>query len=142
MDFDLSLPAGRIRARRWGPDDAPLLLCVHGLSANLTAFTHLAEQLAGENRQVVAFDLRGCGRSEVTAPGSYGMDSHVTDVLGVADALGADEFDIAGWSLGALIAMHVALHAGAQAAQRRPDRTCRAGAVRRTGCRPRVALAA
>ena len=114
MDFDLSLPAGRIRARRWGPDDAPLLLCVHGLSANLTAYTHLAEQLAGENRQVVAFDLRGCGRSEVTAPGSYGIDSHVTDVLGVADALGADVFDIAGWSLGALIAMHVALHAGAR----------------------------
>ena len=37
MDFDLALPSGRIRARRWGPPDAPLLLCVPGLSANLTA---------------------------------------------------------------------------------------------------------
>jgi pimeloyl-ACP methyl ester carboxylesterase len=114
VDFDLSLPSGRIRARRWGPDGAPLLLCVHGVSANLAAFSYLAEHLAGDRRQVVAIDLRGCGRSEVTPPGSYGLESRATDVLDVADALGADGFDLAGWSLGALIAMRVALRAGAR----------------------------
>jgi pimeloyl-ACP methyl ester carboxylesterase len=114
VDLDLSLPSGRIRARRWGPDEAPLLLCVHGVSANLAAFTYLAEHLAGDPRQVVAIDLRGCGRSEVTPPGSYGLEDRATDVLDVADALGADEFDFAGWSLGALIGMHVALRAAAR----------------------------
>jgi pimeloyl-ACP methyl ester carboxylesterase len=109
IDFDLALPSGRIRARRWGSDQAPLLLCVPGLSANLAAFGYLAERLAGEDRQVVAIDLRGCGRSETTPPGSYGLDSHASDVLGVADALGVDRFDVAGWSLGALIVMTVAL---------------------------------
>lgn len=108
-DFDISLPSGRIRARRWGADDARLLLCVHGVSANLAAFTHAAEQLAADDRQVVAIDLRGCGRSEVTPPGTYGPDNHAADVLAVADALGADEFDVAGWSLGAIILMHVAM---------------------------------
>jgi pimeloyl-ACP methyl ester carboxylesterase len=108
VEFDLQLPSGRVHARSWGPDDAPILLCVHGISANLTAFTHLADRLAGPNRRVVAFDLRGRGRSETTPAGSYGLDSHARDVIAVADALGADAVDLAGWSLGALIAMRVA----------------------------------
>jgi pimeloyl-ACP methyl ester carboxylesterase len=112
VDFDLDLPSGRIRARRWGPDSAPLLLCVHGLSANLTGFAWLAEQLAGRDRQVVAFDLRGRGQSEITAPGTYGLENHARDVGDVASALGADQFDLAGWSLGALISMRVALRRG------------------------------
>jgi pimeloyl-ACP methyl ester carboxylesterase len=112
VELDLDLPAGRIHARRWGPREAPLLLCVHGLSANLTGFTYLADHLASPDRQVVAIDLRGRGRSEVTEPGTYGLDNHASDVLDVASALGADEFDLAGWSLGALITMRVALQAG------------------------------
>ena len=111
MDIDLTLPSGRVRARRWGADDAPLLLCVHGLSANLCGFAWLAERLASD-RQVVAIDLRGRGRSEITPPGSYGLDNHARDILDVATALGVDDFDIAGWSLGALISMRVALDNG------------------------------
>lgn len=114
MEFDLQLPSGRVHARSWGADDAPVLLCVHGISANLTAFTYLAERLAGGERRVIAFDLRGRGRSEVTPPGTYGLDSHAADVVAVADALGADTVDLAGWSLGALIAMRVARDDGAR----------------------------
>jgi pimeloyl-ACP methyl ester carboxylesterase len=112
VEFDLTLASGRVHARRWGAADAPLLLCVPGLSANLNSFAYLADGLAGPERQVVAFDLRGRGRSDVTAPGTYGWDNHARDVLDVATALGADEFDIAGWSLGALIAMRIAVLAG------------------------------
>jgi pimeloyl-ACP methyl ester carboxylesterase len=112
VDVDLILPSGRVRARRWGSDDAPLLLCVHGLSANLCGFTYVAERLASGDRQVVAIDLRGRGRSEITPPGTYGLESHARDILDVATLLGANDFDLAGWSLGALIAMRVALHSG------------------------------
>lgn len=112
MDIDVELPAGRIRARQWGADGAPLLLCVHGLSANLCGFTDLAERLAGSDRRVVAIDLRGRGRSEVTPAGTYGLENHARDVLAVATALGAAEFDLVGWSLGALISMRVALRDG------------------------------
>ncbi|MFS0896354.1 alpha/beta hydrolase [Mycolicibacterium litorale] len=114
MDTDFQLPSGRVRVRSWGADDAPILLCVHGISANLTAFCVLAERLAGPDRRVVAFDLRGRGRSEITPPGTYGLDSHASDVLAVADALGAETVDLAGWSLGALIAMRVARDNGAR----------------------------
>ena len=114
VDVDLDLPSGRIRARRWGADGAPLLLCIHGLSANLSGFTYLAERLSSRDRQGVAIDLRGRGRSEVTPSGSYGLENHARDILDVAAALGVDEFDLAGWSLGALISMRVALRDGAR----------------------------
>ena len=38
--------------------------------------------------QLVAVDLRGRGRSEVTGAGTYGWRSHARDVLGVANAVG------------------------------------------------------
>jgi pimeloyl-ACP methyl ester carboxylesterase len=52
---------------------------------------------------VVALDVRGRGHSEVTAPGTYGMTAHAADVVAVANALDAEVFDLAGWSMGALI---------------------------------------
>ena len=55
--------------------------------------------------QLVAIDLRGRGRSEVTGAGTYGWRNHARDVLGVADAVGAPSFAIIGQSSGAAIAM-------------------------------------
>ena len=102
-ELDLKLASGTVHARRWGSPDAPLALWVHGLSANLHAFDYLAERIAGPSRQLVALDLRGRGRSEITAPGSYGLTAHAQDALEAATLLGADRFDYVGWSLGALI---------------------------------------
>lgn len=107
-EFDLHIPTGRLRAQRWGAAGDPLLLCVHGLTANMHALDHLGERLAGAGRQVVAVDLRGRGRSDHGAPGSYGLAAHADDVLAAATALGAERFDFAGWSLGALTGILVA----------------------------------
>lgn len=107
-ELDLELTHGRVHAQRWGAAGAPLVLCVHGLSANMHAFDFLAGQIMGPHRQVVAIDLRGRGRSEITPPGSYGLASHAEDVLEIAAQLGAERFDYIGWSLGALIGITVA----------------------------------
>ena len=104
-DFDLSLPGGRLRARRWGSPSAPLALCLPGLSANLVGFDYLCEQLAGESLQLVALDLRGRGRSETTAPGTYGWVNHARDAIAAADALGAPRFSLLGMSMGGAVAM-------------------------------------
>jgi pimeloyl-ACP methyl ester carboxylesterase len=104
-DSDISLASGRLRVRRWGAADAPAVVCVPGLSANLCGFDRLAERLAGETLQLVAIDLRGRGRSEVTGPGTYGWRNHARDVLDIADAVGAPSFAIIGQSSGAAIAM-------------------------------------
>lgn len=104
-DFDVPLESGRLRVRRWGAADAPAVLCVPGLSANLCGFDRVAERLAGDTLQLVAIDLRGRGRSEVTGPGTYGWRNHAHDVLGIADAVGASSFAVIGQSSGAAIAM-------------------------------------
>jgi pimeloyl-ACP methyl ester carboxylesterase len=104
-DRDIRLESGRLRVRRWGAVDAPAVVCVPGLSANLCGFDRLAERLAGDALQLVAIDLRGRGRSEVTGAGTYGWRSHARDVLGIADVVGAPSFAIIGQSSGAAIAM-------------------------------------
>ena len=75
-DCDIPLESGTLRVRRWGAADAPAVVCVPGLSANLCGFDRLAERLAGDTLQLVAIDLRGRGRSEVTGAGTYGWRSH------------------------------------------------------------------
>jgi pimeloyl-ACP methyl ester carboxylesterase len=104
-DFDIPLESGRLRVRRWGAADAPAVVCVPGLSANLCGFDRLAERLAGGTLQLVAIDLRGRGRSEVTGAGTYGWRKHARDMLDIADAVGAPSFAIIGQSSGAAIAM-------------------------------------
>ena len=103
-DFDLQLPSGRLRARRHGNPEAPLLVCVPGLSANLASFDFIAERLGGEDLQVVALDLRGRGFSETTPPGTYGWARHAADVHAAAEALGAERFSIIGHSMGGAVA--------------------------------------
>ena len=113
-EFDLELQSGRIHAQRFGSPDAPLALCLPGLSANLKGFDFIGERIAGERLQVVAMDLRGRGKSEVTAAGTYGWPSHARDAFAVADALGAGRFSILGQSMGGLVAMAAAEQNGAR----------------------------
>jgi pimeloyl-ACP methyl ester carboxylesterase len=108
----LHLPSGKFRAHRFGPEGAPLVLCVHGLSANSRSFDFLGESLASKGRRVVALDLRGRGFSDVTRLGTYGWSNHAKDILAAADALGAQRFDLVGHSMGAYIGMELARQAG------------------------------
>ena len=125
-EFDLDLGSGRVHAQRFGEPDAPLVLAVHGLSANMHGFDYLAPHLVGDGeRQVVAVDLRGRGGSESTAPGTYGLESQARDLFEVATVLGHDRSDWIGWSLGALI--------GIRAAHLEPDRIRRLGLIDHAG---------
>lgn len=107
-EFFLQLDSGQIRARRIGSPTSPLVFLLHGLSSHMHAFDIVCDGLAGADRQLVALDLRGRGQSEVTAAGSYGLDAHCRDVLQVATLLGAQVFDLIGWSMGAQIAIGIA----------------------------------
>lgn len=104
-EFDLQLPGVRIHAQRFGPADAPLVLCLPGLSANMRGFDFLCERLARADRQLVAIDMRGRGLSDVTGPATYGWINHAKDVFAIADALGARTLTIVGQSMGGAVAM-------------------------------------
>ncbi len=107
-EFDIQLESGRLHAKRHGSTDAPLVLAVPGLSANLMSLEFIASRLAAAGQQVVALDLRGRGKSDASAVGSYGWVKHAADLFAVADHLGAHRFSVIGHSMGAAITMAAA----------------------------------
>ncbi|MHB8450920.1 MAG: alpha/beta fold hydrolase [Mycobacteriales bacterium] len=106
---DLTVSAGRLHGHHYGPPegprDAPLVVCLPGLSANAITFAPLAEALAAAGREVLALDLRGRGQSPAGPPGSHGWSAHAQDALEAAAALGHDSVDLVGHSMGAYVAM-------------------------------------
>lgn len=107
-ELDLRIPSGTLHAQRFGSEAAPLVLCLPGLSANMRGFDFLGERLCRPDRQVVAIDMRGRGRSSATGPGTYGWENHARDAFAVASALGAESFAVIGMSMGAYVAMQMA----------------------------------
>lgn len=83
------------------------LICVHGVGSYLEAWAGVAERLADRFR-ILTFDLRGHGRSS-KVQGRYEIDDFVGDVLALADHAGFETFNLAGFSLGGLIAQRLAL---------------------------------
>ena len=101
-EITLDLPSGRLQAVSHG--GGPLVLCLHGLSSNSRAFDFLGERLAGAGFHAVVPDLRGRALSPVGRAGvTGGLDGHVADVIAAANVLGAETFDVCGWSMGGLI---------------------------------------
>ena len=104
----IQLTSGALHVESNGDPLGRLVLCVHGLSANCRSFDRFVPVLAEAGHHVVTMDLRGRGRSDITPPGSYGWDSHVRDLLEIAELYGADSFDVIGHSMGGFIGMSLA----------------------------------
>src|SRR5689334_6712951 len=98
-ELDLQLASGRLHAQHFGSVDAPLVLCLPGLSANLRACDFLGGPLGGAHLQVVAIDLRGRATSSVTGPGTPRLREPAADDLAAAGALGAESLGVIGQSM-------------------------------------------
>ncbi|SOE92217.1 3-oxoadipate enol-lactonase [Burkholderia sp. D7] len=83
------------------------LVCIHGVGSSLEAWEGVAAKL-DDTFRILTLDLRGHGRSSLVK-GRYEIDDFVEDVLALADHAGFDKFDLAGFSLGGLIAQRLAL---------------------------------
>ena len=83
------------------------LICIHGVGSYLEAWDGVVERLSDDFR-ILTFDLRGHGGSS-RVKGRYEIDDFVDDVLALADHAGFEDFDLAGFSLGGLIAQRLAL---------------------------------
>jgi pimeloyl-ACP methyl ester carboxylesterase len=102
----LSVPVhgGELAVLRWPADglDAPLVVLVHGITANALAWGPVAEALAG-SVEVVAPDLRGRAAS-AGLPGPYGVERHAEDVTALLDRFGGGRRTVlVGHSLGGFV---------------------------------------
>jgi lipase len=93
------------------PGAEPAVVLVPGIFATHRSIAALAERIAPA-RRVIAFDLRGRGRSTTTGP--FGIDRHATDLWAALDALRVEGPELVGHSLGAfVVARAAALWTGA-----------------------------
>jgi pimeloyl-ACP methyl ester carboxylesterase len=89
-----------------GPSrDAPVLLCVHGLTRNSRDFDVLAQTLSAHYR-VVCPDMPGRGKSEwLGVAADYGYPLYLADITALLARLDAERIDWVGTSMGGLIGM-------------------------------------
>jgi pimeloyl-ACP methyl ester carboxylesterase len=109
------IEANGIRLHVAEQGSGPLVILCHGFPECWYSWRHQLRALAEAGFRAVAPDLRGYGRSDRPEEvEKYTVLHDVGDILGLVDALGAEQAVIAGHDVGATIAW--------QAALMRPDR--------------------
>jgi pimeloyl-ACP methyl ester carboxylesterase len=102
------LLSGRDYPGAAGPARLPVV-CLHGLTRNARDFEYAAPRIAAQGRRVLAFDVRGRGRSDRDSdPQRYSVPTYVADMIGWARALGVGRAVFVGTSMGGLISMALA----------------------------------
>jgi pimeloyl-ACP methyl ester carboxylesterase len=88
----------------FGPEGAPTLVLVHGWTCSLRLWHNQIRDLAGEFR-IVAFDLRGHGRSGPSPGSDYSIEAFASDLDAVLAATVPDgeRAVLAGHSMGAMV---------------------------------------
>ncbi len=87
--------------------EGPILLLMHGLTANAHAFDGLIHDGLHESYRVICPDLRGNGLSDKPAF-NYSVEDHVQDILGLIEHLGEKKVHIGGHSFGGYLAFYMA----------------------------------
>ena len=88
----------------WGPEEGPLVLCLHGILEQGAAWSEVAIRLAQKGYRVIAPDLRGHGRSDrVGKGGSYNLIDFLGDIDAIVENLAGKAFILVGHSLGSVL---------------------------------------
>ncbi|WP_087510179.1 alpha/beta fold hydrolase [Cellulomonas iranensis] len=92
-----------------GPQDAPLVLLLHGVPQLWWAWRHHLPVLAAAGYRVAAMDLRGTGCSD-KPPQGYDVPTLAADAAGVVRSLGADDAVVVGAGTGGDVAWATAAY--------------------------------
>lgn len=102
----------RIIYSEWGQENAPVVICAHGLTGNGHDFNWLAPALAAQGYRVIAVDMPGRGRSDfLENPFDYNYKQYLYDLTALLAHLGintARSVDWIGISMGGLLGMILA----------------------------------
>jgi len=90
-----------------GPDDAPVIIFIHGFPLNKSMWNIQVDALK-ENYRVIAYDIRGHGNSD---PGidEFFIELFVIDLLRLMEKLKIEKSILCGLSLGGYIALNAVL---------------------------------
>ena len=107
----IASPIDGTRLRYDASGSGPVLVLLHGSVLSRAIWRGLGYlELLTAQRTVVRMDIRGHGSSGAPHdPAVYTQDVLVADLLAVLDAVGADQADLMGYSLGARIAVTAAV---------------------------------
>ena len=95
----------------WGPAGGRPILLLHGFPQEPSTWAPVAEALAQDGFQAFAPFQRGYAAStRLQGPGGYTFTKFVEDALGIANALGIETFDLAGFGVGAVQAWMLAAY--------------------------------
>lgn len=97
----------RLHYLDWENDGKPLLLLLHGLTANAHAFDGLVSHGLAEHVHLITPDLRGRGLSDKPAF-HYNFQDHANDIVGLMDALKIEKLIMGGHSYGGLLSAYIA----------------------------------
>jgi 3-oxoadipate enol-lactonase len=86
-----------------GPDEAPVIIFIHGFPLNKTMWDNQMVALK-DNYRVIAYDIRGHGDSE-QGNEDFSIKLFVTDLLHLMDALKIEKASLCGLSMGGYIAL-------------------------------------
>jgi pimeloyl-ACP methyl ester carboxylesterase len=92
--IDVPTPDVRLRALCWGPDDAPIALCLHGFPDTAHGWRKVAPLLVDAGWRVVAPFMRGYAPSSLSSDASYHVGALMDDALRVLEAVGATGRDV------------------------------------------------
>ncbi len=95
----------RFHILAWGSGDLPPVVCLHRARAHARRFDRLARMLAGR-RRVIAYDLRGHGRSPWSGP--HTLHQHALDLDEVLEATGVDQTALIGDGFGGRVVLEYA----------------------------------
>lgn len=102
----------------WGPESAPPLVLLHGLTSQARSWDALGRELSADFH-VIALDQRGHRDSDRAPDGNYRVGTMAADLAGFVDAIGLDRFAPLGLSMGGRVGI---AYAGGHAA--RIERPC------------------
>jgi pimeloyl-ACP methyl ester carboxylesterase len=92
----------------------PPIVLQHGFSVDALRnwfLNGIVDAIAGRGRRVIAIDARGHGASDKPRdPALYGGVRLARDVIGLIDLLKVETYDLVAYSMGAMIAIHAAVH--------------------------------
>lgn len=94
----------RLHAEVHGPADGPTIVLTHGWTCAAGFWTLQIQDLVADGARVVAWDLRGHGRSERPAGGDFAVERFAEDLAAVIEATvpAGERAVLAGHSLGAM----------------------------------------